>query len=145
MIRHSAYSAALPLASKLAESEKTINVKTNTVLSELLSTVPSNENLIMADTVDLEAYGTYLTYATDGFISCDDEITASQHSQVLSNIVEELSRVVLAHISFAKNTVTPNVIQFNNNLVEYYNNIKPLDPASLFTIIQLGGRFGIIC
>ena len=125
MLKNNTYLAALPFADNLASKGKTLVAKPNTPLSELVRL--SNAGIVQfkVDSVEsLRNFGQVLEATTH---STTDN--ASQYGLELDGYINDISKLVTSHISFAKNVVKPTVVQYAENLKQYLETNK-LKPAS---------------
>ena len=60
----------------------------------------------------------------------------SAQSAIIGSFVDEISPLILSHISFARNVVKPAVVELADRLQKYKETAKAIDPASQFTIVK---------
>jgi hypothetical protein len=131
MIKSNSFTSSLSIAAALADINKTLVVGPNTVLNELVNlSTPIDHSLSQIE--DNEAYAGALEAYTTGSLE-----NPTQHDLQLNGVIKDLSKAVTNHISFAKNTVKPVVMQFSDNIKNYLANNAIKDPASKFNIITL--------
>lgn len=147
MIRENTYLNAVNTAQALSERGIHLTTRPASLLGELLDLSASpfavkttdaprilansgavSSNLLLAPEERAAAVA-----ATTG-----DYPDPSQHSLKLMALAEDLAPQITAHISFARNTVLPLVLDLANKLDHYLTTARPTDPSSLFEIEQRG-------
>lgn len=58
----------------------------------------------------------------------------SQHSLKIAALVDDLAPIVTAHISMARNTVVPLVVELTGKMQKFLETTDPIDPAAQFRI-----------
>lgn len=127
MLRKSSVSIAAAYAKALSDEKITLMPKNNTILNNLTSIsfpITTNSNSGPEDDI-----GTLIEMYTTGTLD-----TPTEHDKESDAIINTLSKLTSQHISFAKNTVKPIVVQLAEILEEYNQNNKNLDPSSKFNI-----------
>ena len=129
MLKLSTLNSASTLASQLADKGLTAVAKTNTVLNELvaLSSLPFEIPLDSEEAIQ-EAFLT-LEQTTRGTLE-----VPNQHGLQLDGIVKDLSKLVTSHISYAKNTVKPLVVDLAKEIETYLTTYKPKSASELFEV-----------
>lgn len=132
MIKSNTFLSALPLSEKYAESGKTLVAKPNTVLSILVEKSVPIFTSVAENREQLEGFGEILESTSVGTLE-----QPSSHSLELDAIIKDISKAVTAHISFAKNTVKPLVLEFAAAIQEYKETNVLKDAGEKFNIIVL--------
>lgn len=65
-----------------------------------------------------------------------DNVEQSQHSLKIAALADDIAPFVLSHCSFARNVVTPLVVDLAGKMEKYAATSKPLDPVSKFEIFE---------
>ena len=129
MIVSNAVEASLPLAEKYADSGLQLIAKPNTPLELLNGQVKFNEEMIGTDEINVTFLSTHIEQTTSGTTE-GSNIVPSMHDVYLGNITDEISKYVLAHLSFAKSDVKPKVIEYAENLNRMLANIPDITAES---------------
>lgn len=137
MIDKKAALASIGLADHFSDKGMIVTAAPNTVLSELVRL--SNNELIsvvgernVTDETDILPYeelAANLAMFTQGSLE-----QPSLHDQCLDNVVNDISKAVSVHISYAKNVVAPTVLAFKDNIQAELDKLQHLDPSAEFTI-----------
>lgn len=132
MIKQSTLSGASTLASQLDSQGLVAVAKPNTPLNELVNTTyPSFEVQIQNDEQMFDVFSG-IEAATRGTLE-----DPSQHSLQADGLIRDISKVVSEHISFAKNTVKPLVVEYAQQIEQYLTTQKPKQASELFEIVIL--------
>lgn len=132
MISNQSYLTALSLAGKYAAIGMTVTAKPDTVVNDLVSkSIPPFPYTV--DTEEsLRSFGDLFSSTTKGTIE-----EPTQHELTMDGLVRDLSKLVTSHISFAKNTVKPMVVNMATAINEYRQNNATKQPSAKFNIITL--------
>jgi hypothetical protein len=132
MLNNKTFNAALPLADKIAQTGKILVAKPNTVLNELVKlSVPAFEFTV--DTPEaLSNYGYALQQTVESSMD-----KPSPYGLQLDGIINDLSKAVNNHVSYAKNTVKPLVLEFATCIQKYLDTSVSKDGSEKFTIETL--------
>lgn len=135
MISNETILNVMSVAGEVAELGKKVLPSAGTPLSELtrLSSPPMliETDSIPADQVDMQ----FAMSCELASFNANNEL--SQHSAYSDNLIDLLSKSVSSHISFARNTVKPNVIDFTEKLNAEMAAYSNTNPAKDFNIIIL--------
>lgn len=119
MIKSSTFGLAVNTAVGITALGKTIAPQTNTVLQELVRlSVPSNAYVPENDE-QLLAYGDMLEATTQGSVD-----NPSEHDKYSDGLVHDLSKLVNSHISYARNTVKPIMLNFAEKLQAFIEELN---------------------
>lgn len=130
MLKNNTYLAALPFADNLASKGKTLVAKPNTPMSELVRLSSSGIVEFKVDDNDsLRNYGQILEAATYSTVD-----NVSQYGLELDGFINDISKLVTSHISFAKNVIKPVVVQYAENLKQYLETNKLKSPSEKFEV-----------
>ena len=133
MIVSSAVEASLPLAEQYASNGLKLIAKPNTPLELLNSQVKIADSVYAQDEFNPEYLSAEVTIVTSGRTE-GSNIIPSMHDIQIGNISEEISKYVLAHISFAKNSVKPIVVEYAESLKAILANTPEITAESSVTI-----------
>ena len=145
MINQATYLNAATVAKELADKNIYLQARPTSVLGELLdlSTSVLAENntdlpriLVNPNTPNQIALRSAEERANAVQYTTGDYHEPSQHSLKLMALAEDLAPFITSHISHARNTVAPLVVDLSDKLQKYLDTAKPLDPVSLFEIEQ---------
>ena len=146
MISQDTYLNAVPMAQELEARGIRLKAAPSTVLSELIDLSVSPETI--QSTMPKTLLGNPATqidtmYTADVQYRANDVawITGAggeqtQHDLKIEALADDLAPFVRQHISFARNTVVPLITSFADKLTHFMQVARPLDPASLFEIVQ---------
>lgn len=132
---------AYSFAQTLSDEGKRLAPKPNTMLATLcghsipLTPIASNKEQNSYD--QFKYVGAEIERFTTGAIVNDLNALPTNHSAEMDAYISDLQKLVTAHVSFAKNTVKPEVVAFSEALLDYRQNVKPEDVNSKFNIIQV--------
>jgi hypothetical protein len=129
MLKSNSYLAAIPFADKLAAEGKSVIPKPNTTMSELVRLSSTILPFKVEDDESLAAFGQVLEVSTQS--SVDNE---SQYGLEMDGYINDISKLVTSHISFAKNVVKPIFLQFADNVKHYLETNKLKEASSRFEI-----------
>lgn len=144
-ISNACYQNAAQAAKDLAERGIYLDVPSASVLGELLDASASFASpkttelpMVMAGagavsknwSTSIECRANDVAYITGNF----EEL--SMHSKKVSDLVDQIGPAVSSHVSFARNTVKPIVLEIAGKLENYLRAAKPIDPTSQFVIIE---------
>ena len=129
MINESTLNSVQSAAAILAAKNFSAVAKPDTVLANLVAlSVPpinsENDATESLDTFKMRIAGTTI----------DNGMDASQHSVTLNAFTEDLGKLVTTHISYAKNTVKPIVMQMAESILHYKETNVAKDATSSFNI-----------
>lgn len=129
MLKSNTLNASVTLASQLADKGLTIVAKPNTVLNELvgLAALPYDV-LLDSDAALVEAFSN-IEKITAGSLE-----NPNQHGLQLDGVIKDLSRVVTAHVSYARTVVKPLVVEFAKDIEEYLTTYKSKTAGELFEV-----------
>ena len=146
MIRSTSYFSALQFADELAQSGIYISPVAESVLSAL---VEASASTMTVKTTELPAvltngsthWGNSLildagTRAWQVENATGDHEESSVHSKTLAAMADDIGPYVLSHLSYARNTVKPKVVELAQAMEHYLEVTKTADPSSEFEIIQ---------
>lgn len=145
MINQATYLNATAVAKELADKNVYLQARPTSVLGELLdlSTSVLAENntelpriLVNPNTPNQIALRSPEERASAVEYTTGDHVEPSQHTLKLMALANDLAPYITSHISHARNTVAPLVIELSNKLQKYLDTAKPLDPVSQFEIEQ---------
>jgi hypothetical protein len=138
MLTKQAVLSTIGLSIALAEQGKVAVAKPNTIVSELVRLT----NAELASTVS--AVGDDPEKLTDisfeGFAEMIERTSAgtlekpSEHDKTLDAYIDDISKYVTAHLSFARNVVKPIVVEYDQIISSYMANYKPPSAADSFNI-----------
>lgn len=143
MIKESSFTGAIPSATALDAMGKMALPEPGTVLSELVRlSIP----VVMkgqpdgADTTDVvrpiegsvQSMAWQVQFTTEGSLEAP-----TQHSLEMDAYIRDISKVVVQHVAFAKNTVRPLVTEFAQSLSSYLATTKPGEASDTVNIKSL--------
>jgi hypothetical protein len=129
MLKSTTLKTASTLASKLADTGKIAVPKPNTLLQELVGASLPTYDVIISSADDLHQAFYAVESTTTGTLE-----DPSDHSRHLDGIIKDLSSVVTAHVSYAKNTVKPLVVDMARAIEDYLVTYKGKSAAEMFEI-----------
>lgn len=146
MLRQNTYLNAATVAQSLAARNIHLTTRPASLLGELLDLSVSpfavkttdeprilvNSQMVAGSKLSLPAE----QRAEDIAWITGDHPEPSQHSLKIQAIADDLAPYITSHLSFARNTVLPLVLDFSNKLDQFLTNARPVDPSSLFEIEQ---------
>lgn len=134
MLRNTSFNTAISFSNRLNDLGAIATPRENTLLSNLVKTSIPVTIYEINTPEELSKYGEFLEANTTGTLE-----NLSLHDIALGQIVDDLSKIVTKHISFAKTEVKPAVITFAEEISKYIeaNAINKIDPASKFNITIL--------
>lgn len=141
MLNSKTYETTLALAAKLDEAGVVAAPSTNTVLSELVRlSVPPLE--VAFDTSVPEGADAVMNHLMSQSLSVELFTTGTldsptQHSLEMDGYINDLSKLVTAHIAHAKNVVKPKVMDMANKLITYKETTANTEPSAKFNIVSL--------
>lgn len=128
MLQSSSYNAALPFAQQLAEKGKVVTAKQGTVLGELVRlSAPAAEFTTKENAATM--YGDYICAVSEGALD-----KPSAHDLEMDAYINQISKLVLQHINYAKNTVKPLVMAFSEAMQNYLQNNKTKEASQEYNI-----------
>ena len=145
MINQATYLNATAVAKELADKNVYLQARPTSVLGELLdlSTSVLAENntelpriLVNPNTPNQIALRSPEERASAVEYTTGNHVEPSQHTLKLMALANDLAPYITSHISHARNTVAPLVVELSNKLQKYLDTAKPLDPVSQFEIEQ---------
>lgn len=145
MLRQVSLEVAQSYASKAAENGKLYVAKPDTPLLTLVgaATAPFDNLVATTQVENTEANAQIKTYADFAALSAAFTVDAGEnspslHTLELNGIVDDLRKLVTAHIAFAKSTVKNEVIEFAEALQQHQINNATIAPESAFDITSIG-------
>lgn len=138
MYSFAAHNAATPYAETLAKKGQAIAAKPGTPVAELVRMSNSVFAPVTSKDGIVQTYGQAMAKSTEGSL---DNLT--MHDQEMGTYVDQLSKLVTQHISYAKNVVRPLVLEMEKSYREFCGTNPRKDPAQDFDIrvAQLAGLF----
>lgn len=139
------YTNAAIVAKELSSKGIYLDVPPTSVLGELLDSSVSFESpkttelpIVMAGAgaTGMNYAPLMSTRAQDVEYLTKNYEELSMHSKRIADLVNDIAPLVTSHVSFARNTVRPMVLEFAGKLEKYAIAAKPLDPTSDFEIIE---------
>ena len=127
MIRGNSFMAAIPVAAELAARGSAMVAAPSTLLSDLVSKSaldPQSLAAVVGNEDVVQNYGIMVQVATD-----DAAGNPSQHSLALGGYVDDIAKIVGAHVSYARNTVKPLVVELAEKIADVAQRLKsaPVD------------------
>ena len=129
MLPSNSITTVWPLAEKLASLGYTARPRNGTIIEQLVRTIPTEEfiNIPLDEQPEMTAdmYGCMVENLT----TSSNELH-TPHTLAMDACIADISKYVLAHISFAKNIVKPLVIEFADRInkeLEIFNQKKATD------------------
>lgn len=120
MIQAQSFNTAVAFSQQLASKGRVAVALPGTVMSELvrLSSPVFTQPLTNSD--DVLSVGTMMQSVTEGTLE-----SPTQHSLELDAYIKDLSKLVCAHVAYAKNVIRPHVTEFAEAVVAYQSNNRP--------------------
>lgn len=144
-IKQNTYLNAVTTAKELSAKNIHLTARPSSLLGELMDLSTS---FIAPKTTDAPAILSNPGYKNAGSMLDAEEransvsgITGdfnkmSQHSLKIAALAEDIAPHITSHVSFARNTVAPLVVEMAGKMEKYLQTAKPTDPTSLFEIVQ---------
>ena len=129
MLPNSSILTVVPLAEKLTNDGFSVEVRNGTILEQLIKTIPTEPfiNIPLDEQPDItpEMYG----YMIENITTSSNELH-TPHTLAMDACIKDISKYVLAHISFTKNIVKPIVLEYADKIskeLESFNQKKIID------------------
>lgn len=135
MLNQSSVKASFALSDKLAARGMSLLTKPNTVLHELVratNAIPLSpsviENMNNGDSFDIASYGKFIETITG------NPDTPTTHDMLMDGYLDDLSKAISSHLSFARNVVKSVVIDYSERVKQAIQNHTFVGAESQFTI-----------
>lgn len=130
MIQEKILRTALGGAEDLVENKILLSPRADTLLAELGDASRHDSlEVNLDDNIDMGVFLTDIAESTMG-----DLDNLSQHDLVLEGAINDLSKVVTQHLSFARNVVKPLIVDMASDLSTFQKNNTPVEASSEFDI-----------
>jgi hypothetical protein len=129
MIQKESILSAIGLAEMLAEKGQVVVARPSTIIAEMVKL--TNEDLLTAEMfTDPPMFAEQLEAITTGTLEAP-----SSHDLYTDEVIHQVGKAVLNHISFAKNTVKPLVVDYAEGVIEYLSNFKFPAACDQFNVV----------
>ena len=129
MLSSNSITTVWPLAEKLATLGYTARPRNGTIIEQLVRTIPTEEFINIPLDEQPEISGDMYGCMIKNLTTSSNELH-TPHTLAMDACIADISKYVLAHISFAKNIVKPLVIEFADRInkeLEIFNQKKATD------------------